>query len=88
MKDASLRCLLSLTLLLCCTSTKVLILSARLTVSPSSSQMFVGESVSLSCEEDDSSAGILNTPTKHHYTPQLLTSKSNLPPRFRNPTTS
>ncbi|GLD61956.1 low affinity immunoglobulin gamma Fc region receptor II-like protein, partial [Lates japonicus] len=29
----------------------------RLTVSPSRSQMFEGESVSLSCEEDDSSAG-------------------------------
>ncbi|GLD71246.1 low affinity immunoglobulin gamma Fc region receptor III-like protein [Lates japonicus] len=47
MKDASLRCLL------------LLILSARLTVSPSSSQMFVGESVSLSCEEDDSSAVLI-----------------------------
>uniref|UniRef100_A0AAZ1X3W0 Ig-like domain-containing protein n=1 Tax=Oreochromis aureus TaxID=47969 RepID=A0AAZ1X3W0_OREAU len=30
---------------------------ARLTVSPSSSQFFEGDSVSLSCEEDDSSAG-------------------------------
>ncbi|XP_028420583.1 Fc receptor-like protein 1 [Perca flavescens] len=30
---------------------------ASLTVSPSSSQMFKGQSVSLSCEEDDSSAG-------------------------------
>ncbi|XP_038579868.1 Fc receptor-like protein 5 [Micropterus salmoides] len=30
---------------------------ASLTVSPSSSQLFEGESVSLSCEEDDSSAG-------------------------------
>uniref|UniRef100_A0AAZ1X850 Ig-like domain-containing protein n=1 Tax=Oreochromis aureus TaxID=47969 RepID=A0AAZ1X850_OREAU len=30
---------------------------ARLTVSPSSSQVFEGEPVSLSCEEDDSSAG-------------------------------
>ncbi|CAI5660463.1 unnamed protein product [Oreochromis niloticus] len=30
---------------------------ARLTVSPSSSQFFKGEFVSLSCEEDDSSAG-------------------------------
>ncbi|XP_028419363.1 uncharacterized protein LOC114545268 isoform X2 [Perca flavescens] len=30
---------------------------ASLTVSPSSSQMFEGQSVSLSCEEDDSSAG-------------------------------
>uniref|UniRef100_A0A8C9XE43 Ig-like domain-containing protein n=1 Tax=Sander lucioperca TaxID=283035 RepID=A0A8C9XE43_SANLU len=33
------------------------ILLFSLTVSPSSSQMFVGQSVSLSCEEDDSSAG-------------------------------
>ncbi|XP_078020431.1 uncharacterized protein LOC144459732 isoform X2 [Epinephelus lanceolatus] len=32
-------------------------LLASLTVSPSSSQMFEGDSVSLSCEEDDSSAG-------------------------------
>uniref|UniRef100_A0A4W6F820 Ig-like domain-containing protein n=1 Tax=Lates calcarifer TaxID=8187 RepID=A0A4W6F820_LATCA len=31
--------------------------SARLTVSPSRSQFFKGDSVSLSCEEDDSSAG-------------------------------
>ncbi|CAI5660043.1 unnamed protein product [Oreochromis niloticus] len=31
--------------------------SARLTVSPSSSQIFKGDFVSLSCEEDDSSAG-------------------------------
>ncbi|XP_078101667.1 protein turtle-like [Sander vitreus] len=31
--------------------------SASLTVSPSSSQLFRGQSVSLSCEEDDSSAG-------------------------------
>ncbi|KAG7233013.1 hypothetical protein INR49_007762 [Caranx melampygus] len=31
--------------------------SARLTVSPSSSQLFKRDSVSLSCEEDDSSAG-------------------------------
>uniref|UniRef100_A0A3Q1HIG9 Ig-like domain-containing protein n=1 Tax=Anabas testudineus TaxID=64144 RepID=A0A3Q1HIG9_ANATE len=30
---------------------------SRLTVSPSRSQLFKGESVSLSCEEDDSSAG-------------------------------
>ncbi|XP_026012121.1 low affinity immunoglobulin gamma Fc region receptor II-like, partial [Astatotilapia calliptera] len=32
-------------------------LTARLTVSPSSSQFFKDDSVSLSCEEDDSSAG-------------------------------
>uniref|UniRef100_I3K3F2 Ig-like domain-containing protein n=1 Tax=Oreochromis niloticus TaxID=8128 RepID=I3K3F2_ORENI len=32
-------------------------LTARLTVSPSSSQFFKGDFVSLSCEEDDSSAG-------------------------------
>uniref|UniRef100_A0AAZ1XD46 Ig-like domain-containing protein n=1 Tax=Oreochromis aureus TaxID=47969 RepID=A0AAZ1XD46_OREAU len=32
-------------------------LQARLTVSPSSSQFFEGDFVSLSCEEDDSSAG-------------------------------
>ncbi|XP_067380840.1 low affinity immunoglobulin gamma Fc region receptor III-like isoform X1 [Channa argus] len=38
--------------LFCCTSNQ-----ARLTVSPSSSQLFDGEFVSLSCEEDDSSAG-------------------------------
>ncbi|XP_042257765.1 low affinity immunoglobulin gamma Fc region receptor II-like isoform X2 [Thunnus maccoyii] len=38
--------------LLCCTTNQ-----ASLTVSPSSSQMFKGDSVSLSCEEDDSSAG-------------------------------
>ncbi|XP_071315430.1 Fc receptor-like protein 5 [Trachinotus anak] len=44
--------LICLTSLLCCTTT-----TARLTVSPSSSQLFKGDSVSLSCEEDDSSAG-------------------------------
>ncbi|KAG7236246.1 hypothetical protein INR49_001162 [Caranx melampygus] len=38
--------------LLCCTAH-----TARLTVSPSSSQLFEYDSVSLSCEEDDSSAG-------------------------------
>ncbi|KAL4008776.1 hypothetical protein ACER0C_002628 [Sarotherodon galilaeus] len=37
---------------LCCTTNQ-----ARLTVSPSSSQFFEYDSVSLSCEEDDSSAG-------------------------------
>uniref|UniRef100_A0AAX7V7Y1 Ig-like domain-containing protein n=1 Tax=Astatotilapia calliptera TaxID=8154 RepID=A0AAX7V7Y1_ASTCA len=35
----------------------ILTLTARLTVSPSSSQFFKGDFVSLSCEEDDSSAG-------------------------------
>ncbi|XP_039678312.1 uncharacterized protein LOC120572871 [Perca fluviatilis] len=44
--------LLFLTSLLSCTTNQ-----ASLTVSPSSSQMFEGQSVSLSCEEDDSSAG-------------------------------
>ncbi|XP_078020425.1 low affinity immunoglobulin gamma Fc region receptor III-like isoform X2 [Epinephelus lanceolatus] len=44
--------LLLLTSLLCCRTN-----SASLTVSPSSSQLFEGDSVSLSCEEDDSSAG-------------------------------
>ncbi|XP_038586879.1 Fc receptor-like protein 5 [Micropterus salmoides] len=43
---------LVLTSLLSCTTNQ-----ASLTVSPSSSQLFEGESVSLSCEEDDSSAG-------------------------------
>ncbi|XP_050928623.1 low affinity immunoglobulin gamma Fc region receptor II isoform X13 [Lates calcarifer] len=37
--------------------TSLLSLLSRLTVSPSRSQMFEGDSVSLSCEEDDSSAG-------------------------------
>ncbi|XP_035849827.1 low affinity immunoglobulin gamma Fc region receptor III-like isoform X4 [Sander lucioperca] len=44
--------LLFLTSLLSCTTNQ-----ASLTVSPSRSQMFRGQSVSLSCEEDDSSAG-------------------------------
>ncbi|CAI5660596.1 unnamed protein product [Oreochromis niloticus] len=35
----------------------IVTLTARLTVSPSSSQFFEGDFVSLSCEEDDSSAG-------------------------------
>ncbi|XP_035767827.1 low affinity immunoglobulin gamma Fc region receptor III-like [Neolamprologus brichardi] len=43
---------LSLMSLLCCTTNQ-----ARLTVSPSSSQFFDGDYVTLSCEEDDSSAG-------------------------------
>ncbi|XP_062301334.1 LOW QUALITY PROTEIN: low affinity immunoglobulin gamma Fc region receptor II-like [Scomber scombrus] len=41
-----------LTSLLCCSTNQ-----ASLTVSPSSSQMLEGEFVSLSCEDDDSSAG-------------------------------
>ncbi|XP_071382018.1 low affinity immunoglobulin gamma Fc region receptor II-like isoform X1 [Centroberyx affinis] len=44
--------LLLLTMLLCCRPTQ-----APLTVSPSRSQFFRGEFLSLSCEEDDSSAG-------------------------------
>ncbi|KAL7375624.1 hypothetical protein ABVT39_020847 [Epinephelus coioides] len=52
MEETSLLLLLCLTSLLSCTTNQ-----ASLTVSPSSSQMFEGDSVSLSCEEDDSSAG-------------------------------
>ncbi|XP_071315359.1 putative high affinity immunoglobulin gamma Fc receptor IB isoform X1 [Trachinotus anak] len=52
MEGTSVQMLLGLTSLLCCSTN-----SARLTVSPSSSQLFKGDSVSLSCEEDDSSAG-------------------------------
>ncbi|XP_049923469.1 low affinity immunoglobulin gamma Fc region receptor II-like isoform X2 [Epinephelus moara] len=52
MGHAPLLWLLVLTSLLICTTTQ-----ASLTVSPSSSQLFKDESVSLSCEEDDSSAG-------------------------------
>uniref|UniRef100_A0AAZ1XBD0 Ig-like domain-containing protein n=1 Tax=Oreochromis aureus TaxID=47969 RepID=A0AAZ1XBD0_OREAU len=52
MKETSLQCLLILISLLSCTTHQ-----ARLTVSPSSSQFFEGDFVSLSCEEDDSSAG-------------------------------
>ncbi|XP_062301210.1 Fc receptor-like protein 5 [Scomber scombrus] len=52
MRPTSLTCLLLLSSPLCCTMNQ-----ASLTVSPSNSQMFEGESVSLSCEEDDSSAG-------------------------------
>ncbi|KAM4564410.1 sialoadhesin-like isoform 2-T2 [Fundulus diaphanus] len=47
--------LLCLSFLLCCTINQVL--PASLTVSPSRSQFFEGDSVSLSCEEDNSSAG-------------------------------
>ncbi|XP_026009934.1 Fc receptor-like protein 5 [Astatotilapia calliptera] len=52
MNRASLLRLLSVISLLCCTTKQ-----ARLTVSPSSSQFFKDDFVSLSCEEDDSSAG-------------------------------
>ncbi|XP_071315361.1 putative high affinity immunoglobulin gamma Fc receptor IB [Trachinotus anak] len=52
MERASLQCLFFVTSVLCYRTNQ-----ARLTVSPSSSQLFEGDSVSLSCEEDDSSAG-------------------------------
>uniref|UniRef100_A0AAZ1XLC0 Ig-like domain-containing protein n=1 Tax=Oreochromis aureus TaxID=47969 RepID=A0AAZ1XLC0_OREAU len=52
MKETSVLCLLFLISLLSCTTNQ-----ARLTVSPSSSQFFEGNFVSLSCEEDDSSVG-------------------------------
>ncbi|XP_039678340.1 Fc receptor-like B [Perca fluviatilis] len=52
MEETSLLWLLFLISLLSCTTNQ-----ASLTVSPSSSQLFRGVSVSLSCEEDDSSAG-------------------------------
>ncbi|XP_078020454.1 uncharacterized protein LOC144459740 [Epinephelus lanceolatus] len=52
MEESWLQWLLVVTSLLSCTTNQ-----ASLTVSPSSSQMFKGQSVSLSCEEDDSSAG-------------------------------
>ncbi|XP_017297258.2 low affinity immunoglobulin gamma Fc region receptor II-b-like isoform X2 [Kryptolebias marmoratus] len=55
MKETSVRFLLFLTLELCCTTRQAL--SAGLTVSPSRSQFFMRDSVSLSCEEDHSSAG-------------------------------
>ncbi|XP_072233007.1 low affinity immunoglobulin gamma Fc region receptor II-like [Leuresthes tenuis] len=46
----------ALSSLLCCTTNRAL--TAGLTVSPSSSQLFEGDSVTLSCEEDDrNSAG-------------------------------
>ncbi|XP_050923116.1 low affinity immunoglobulin gamma Fc region receptor II isoform X4 [Lates calcarifer] len=51
MKETSLHLLFVSSLLICSTN------QARLTVSPSRSQFFKGDSVSLSCEEDDSSAG-------------------------------
>uniref|UniRef100_A0AAX7SUF3 Ig-like domain-containing protein n=1 Tax=Astatotilapia calliptera TaxID=8154 RepID=A0AAX7SUF3_ASTCA len=52
MKETSVLCLLFLISLLSCTTNQ-----ARLTVSPSSSQFFKRDFVSLSCEEDDSSDG-------------------------------
>ncbi|XP_076737168.1 sialoadhesin-like isoform X2 [Maylandia zebra] len=52
MKESSLQIWHLLMSLLCCTANQ-----ARLTVSPSSAQFFKGDFVSLSCEEDDSSAG-------------------------------
>ncbi|KAK2811385.1 hypothetical protein Q5P01_000233 [Channa striata] len=52
MGETRLQCLTFVISLLSCTTNQ-----ARLTVSPSSSQFFKGQSVSLSCEEDDSSAG-------------------------------
>ncbi|KAF3698250.1 High affinity immunoglobulin epsilon receptor subunit alpha Fc-epsilon RI-alpha [Channa argus] len=51
MKQRSLQWLLWLTSVFCCSSHQ-----ARLTVSPSSSQFFQWKTVSLSCEEDDSTA--------------------------------
>ncbi|XP_034757117.1 sialoadhesin-like isoform X2 [Etheostoma cragini] len=52
MEETSLLWLLCVSSLLSCPTTQV-----SLTVSPSSSQLFEGQSVSLSCEEDDSFAG-------------------------------
>ncbi|XP_026179131.1 low affinity immunoglobulin gamma Fc region receptor II-c-like isoform X3 [Mastacembelus armatus] len=52
MDQTSLQLLLSLLSVLSCTTDQ-----ARLTLSPSSSQFFKDDFVSLSCEEDDSSAG-------------------------------
>ncbi|XP_067380696.1 Fc receptor-like protein 5 isoform X2 [Channa argus] len=52
MKETTLLWLLSVTSLLCCTTNQ-----ARLTMIPSFSQLFEDDFVSLSCEEDDSSAG-------------------------------
>ncbi|XP_069570885.1 high affinity immunoglobulin gamma Fc receptor I-like [Brachyistius frenatus] len=49
MEETSLLWLLFLTSLLSCTTNQ-----ARLTVTPSSSQLFVGDPVSLSCDDDDS----------------------------------
>ncbi|MEQ2316312.1 hypothetical protein AMECASPLE_031299 [Ameca splendens] len=55
MRGASLRRLFFLLFLLCFTTVKVL--PAGLTMSPSRSQFFRGDSVSLSCEEDNISTG-------------------------------
>ncbi|KAM4713891.1 protein turtle-like [Anableps anableps] len=55
MEGTSVLRLLALISLLSCSTNQVL--PAGLTVSPSRSQFFRGESVSLNCEEDDSSAG-------------------------------
>ncbi|XP_067380680.1 Fc receptor-like protein 5 isoform X2 [Channa argus] len=55
MDKTSVERLLVVTSLLICTTNQVI--TAHLTVSPSSSKFFEGESLSLSCEEDDSSAG-------------------------------
>ncbi|KAK5618325.1 hypothetical protein CRENBAI_019395 [Crenichthys baileyi] len=63
MTETSPRCLLFLTSLLCWTSSQVL--PAGLTVSPSRSQFFEGDSVSLSCEEDNSS-GVGRGEEKHN----------------------
>ncbi|XP_028260826.1 high affinity immunoglobulin gamma Fc receptor I-like [Parambassis ranga] len=52
MEATSVQLLLAVSSLLCCWTD-----GAGLKVSPSSSQLFKGDSVSLSCEEDDSSAG-------------------------------
>ncbi|KAF3698308.1 High affinity immunoglobulin epsilon receptor subunit alpha Fc-epsilon RI-alpha [Channa argus] len=52
MDETSLQCLLLVTPLLCCITNQ-----ARLTVSSNFSQLFEYEFVSLSCEEDNSSAG-------------------------------
>ncbi|XP_067381083.1 butyrophilin-like protein 2 [Channa argus] len=52
MKENTVLRLLILTSMLCCTTGQ-----AHLTVSPSSSQLFKGQSLSLICEEGDSSAG-------------------------------
>ncbi|XP_028260819.1 Fc receptor-like A [Parambassis ranga] len=52
MEATSVQLLLAVSSLVCCWTD-----AAGLKVSPSSSQMFEGDSVSLSCEEDDSSAG-------------------------------
>ncbi|KAM4713916.1 uncharacterized protein FYW61_019045 [Anableps anableps] len=60
MKETAQRLLLCLSFLLGCRINQVSlipVLPAGLTVSPSRSQFFEGESVSLSCEEDNSSAG-------------------------------